>query len=147
MVGAENASLGFPEVTLPVIPGMEGCRWTFRKVNSANYLNILNLLLTGKFVKAKGSVGWLTDFAGTMDASIKMAWDFASGGNHDLKKRELNEGIITDVPKELAGLDIEDISLVEARKVILAKHSGSFMSSKLCKKGVIGTAYVKTWLV
>lgn len=165
LVAEENAALGFPEVTLPVIPGMEGTHWPFRKVKSGNYQELLNLLLTGKFVKAKDSVGWLTDYSGTLEESIKTAWNIASGSNHGLKKREVNEGKIADIPNELAGLNNDDEGLVEARKAILdciqnscnatladaisiqSKHSGNFMTTKLCKKGAIGTAYTKTWLV
>lgn len=165
LVAEENAALGLPEVTLPVIPGMEGTHWPFRKVKSGNYQDLLRLILTGKYVKAKDSVGWLTDYSGTLESSIKMAWNLASGDNHGLTKREVNENKISDIPSELAGLNNDDLALVEARKAILScvqdscnatladsisiqsKHSGNFMTTKLCKKGVIGTAYTKTWLV
>ena len=31
LVAVDDAALGMPEVTLPVVPGMEGCHWPFRK--------------------------------------------------------------------------------------------------------------------
>lgn len=166
LVAEENAALGLPEVTLPVIPGMEGCHWPLRKMKSDNYQDFLRFILSGKPVKAKQSVGWLTDYAGTMEDSIKMAWKIASGGNHGLKKRELNEKSITDIPSEIGGLEnTDDVTLTESRKAIhdcvlnsckatleeaisvQAKFSGEFMTSKLCKKGVVGSAYLKTWQV
>lgn len=166
LVAEENASLGMPEVTLPVIPGMEGCHWPLRKMNSANYKDFLHFILSGKSIKAKDSVGWLTDYAGNMEDSIKMAWKLASGANHGFKKRELNEKSISDIPTEISGLaNTEDETISEARKAIMsciqnsckatladaisiqAKHSGDFMTTKLCKKGVVGSAYMKTWKV
>ncbi|MBI5539869.1 MAG: enoyl-CoA hydratase/isomerase family protein [Bacteroidia bacterium] len=166
LIAEENSSLGMPEVTLPVIPGMEGCHWPLRKMNSANYKDFLHFILSGKSVKAKDSVGWLTDYAGNMEQSIKMAWKLASGTDHGLKKRELNEKSISDIPTEVSGLaNTEDETITEARKAIMAciqnsckatladaisvqaKHSGDFMTTKLCKKGVVGSAYTKTWKV
>jgi len=166
LVAEENANLGMPEVTLPVIPGMEGCHWPLRKLKADNYKNFLKFILSGKSVKAKDSVGWLVDYAGTMEESIKMSWKLASGGDHGLKKREVNEKSITDIPTEIAGLEnTDDVTLTESRKAILnciqdsckatlsdaisvqAKFSGDFMTTKLCKKGVVGTAYMKTWQV
>ena len=166
LVAEENANLGRPEVTLPVIPGMEGCHWPLRKLKADNYKNFLKFILSGKSVKAKDSVGWLADYAGSMENSIKMAWKLASGGDHGLKKREVNENSITDIPDEITGLEnTDDAGLTEARKAILdcimnsckatlaeaisvqAKFSGDFMTTKLCKKGVVGNAYNKTWQV
>jgi enoyl-CoA hydratase/carnithine racemase len=166
IVAEENASLGMPEVTLPVIPGMEGCHWPLRKMNSTNYKDFLHFILSGKSVKSKDSVGWLIDYAGNMENSIKMAWKLASNADHGLKKRELNEKSISDIPTEVSGLaNTEDETITEARKAIMAciqnsckatlvdaisvqaKHSGDFMTTKLCKKGVVGSAYTKTWKV
>ena len=77
LVAEENANLGMPEVTLPVIPGMEGCHWPLRKMKSENYKDFMKFILSGKTVKAKDSVGWLVDYAGTMEDSIKMAMKIA----------------------------------------------------------------------
>jgi len=166
LVAEENAALGLPEVTLPVIPGMEGCHWPFRKMKAGNYNNLLRLILSGKPVKAKDAVGWLVDYAGSVEDSIKMTWNLASGENAGLDKRAVNENKISDIPNEIAGLEnTDDVNMTAARKALMeciqnscnatlteaisiqAKHSGEFMTTKLCKKGVIGTAYTKTWQV
>jgi len=166
VVAEENASLGMPEATLPVVPGMEGCHWPFRKVKPENYPDLLKLLLTGKPVRAKDCVGWLTDYAGNMEDSIKMAWKIASGGDHGLQKREVNEGKIDNVTKSMPQLEeLGDPVLEEGRKTILeaientcgaslddaisiqCKIAGNFMGSKLFKKGAIGSVYTKTWVV
>ncbi|MBE0646205.1 MAG: hypothetical protein IH596_00305 [Bacteroidales bacterium] len=166
LVADENASLGMPEVTLPVIPGMEGCHWPFRKASPDQYPKLLRLLLTGKSMKAKDSVGWLTDFAGPLEATIQTAWKLASGGDHGLKRREVVQGNLPNVTKEIPKLeDTDDPSLQEARKAIIdciesscnaplpeaisiqATLSGNFMTTSLFKKGVIGSAYMKTWKV
>lgn len=166
LLAEENASLGMPEVTLPVIPGMEGCHWPFRKVTPDKYPELLTLLLMGKPVRAKDSVGWLTDFTGPLEETIKMAWKIASGSGHGLKKREVIRERLINVTKDLPGMeDTDDQSLEEARKAIIgcirdscdlplsetlllqATISGNFMTTSLCKKGVIGSAYLKTWKV
>ena len=46
-----------PEVTLPVVPSMEGCHWNFRKVKTADWPKLITLLLSGKSVKAEDTVG------------------------------------------------------------------------------------------
>jgi enoyl-CoA hydratase/carnithine racemase len=166
LVAEENAVLGMPEVTLPVIPGMEGCHWPFRKVKPDNYMNLLRLLLTGKTVIAKESAGWLTDYTGSLESTIKMAWKIASGGDHGLKLRKVAEGNIKDVTKEMPKIEAsDDPGMEEARKAIInsiqnscnatlseaisiqSKLSGNFMTTTLFKKGAIGSAYSKTWQV
>lgn len=166
LVSEENASLGMPEVTLPVIPGMEFCHWPFRKVKPENYQNLFRLLLTGKPVKAKEAIGWLVDYAGTMEDSIKMAWKIAAGNKHGLKKREVIEDKLKNVPKEVPGLkDTGDAVMEYARKAIIdcvqnscsvtssealliqSKQASNFMTTKQFKKGAIGSAYTKTWVV
>ena len=47
LVAVEGADLGMPEVTLPVVPGMEGCHWPFRKTAPENWPKLLQLLLDG----------------------------------------------------------------------------------------------------
>ncbi|MFH1321348.1 MAG: hypothetical protein ABII90_11955 [Bacteroidota bacterium] len=165
LVAEGNAVLSMPEVTLPVVPGMEGCHWPFRKVKPEDYQNLLRLLLTGKPVRAKEAVGWLTDYAGTMEESIKMSWKIATGADHGLKKREVVEEKIENVLKEVPGLENGDASMEDTRKAIIesiqntcnvslseaisiqSKHAGNFMGTSQFKKGVIGTTYTKTWLV
>ncbi len=155
LVATDGAQLGMPEVTLPVIPGMEGCHWALRKAGSANYNKALQLLLTGKPVKAANGAGWLLDYAGSVEDALSTAWKIASGGDHGIALRKLEEGAFS-IPTEVAGIPATDASkaimdciqascgvpLSQALE-IQAKHSAGFMVSKLCNKGVIGSAAKK----
>jgi len=167
VVADEGASLGMPEVTLPVVPGMEGCHWPFRKTGSGNWPKLLQLLLTGRPVKAGDAAGWLIDYAGPMDDSLKMVWNIATDGDHGLKARGLEEGALSGIPKDVDAIvgPADDPSLAAARKAILdnildscgvklaealekqAKHSAGFMVSKPCLKGTVGGIYSKTMAV
>lgn len=166
LVAEKNAILGMPEVTLPVVPGMEGCHWPFRKAKPEDYHNLLKLLLTGKSVRAKDTTGWLTDYAGTMEDSIQMAWKIATGSDHGLQKRQVEEGKLDDVTKAMPELkDTGDALIEQGRKAILesiqntcnatlaeaisiqCKLSGNFMGTKEFRKGAIGIIYSKTWVV
>ncbi|OGU92223.1 MAG: hypothetical protein A2220_13860 [Ignavibacteria bacterium RIFOXYA2_FULL_35_10] len=162
LVSVDDANLGAPEVTLPVVPGMEMCHWTFRKVKPENWILLLRLLLSGKSVKASESVGWLTDYAGSIENAIKIAYDIALNDEKVLPKRILNEEKLTGIPTDMAWLPHSDDA---ARKAILdcvinscgvnlneaitiqSKHSAAFMTSKQCQNGFIGDEYTKTMLV
>ncbi len=165
VVSHDEASFGFPEVTLPVVPGMEGCHWPIRKAKAEDRARVLHMLLTGRTVKAKDATGWLIDFAGPSEEAIAMAYQVASGGDHGLVRRELvtsaMDGIpdVADLPpagslgSEAARQAILDCvkaacgaTLAEAAE-IQARHSSEFMTSKFCRKGVVGTEYTKTMLV
>ncbi len=159
---AENDSvLGMPEVTLPVIPGMEGCHWLFRKSSHEHWQNIVRLLLTGKSVPAKDAVGWLIDFAGPIDKAVQTAWLIVTEGNHALPMRKLNEQSLSAIPVDI-NLPTPDSPATEAaRKAIAdcitqscgtrladalevqAKHSAGFMRSRECREGMIGTEAAK----
>jgi enoyl-CoA hydratase/carnithine racemase len=163
LVAQSRADLGMPEVTLPVVPGMEGCHWPFRKTSSEHWPKLAKLLLSGASMKAKETVGWLADYAGPMDDSLRMAWNIATDGDHRLSPRQLETGALQGIPADASGIVTPAGPPLEAaRKAILdtvaascgaplsealdiqAKHSAGFMSSKHCRKGVIGTAYTKT---
>jgi len=161
LVAQGAADLGMPEVTLPVVPGMEGCHWPFRKTTSANWPKLVKLLASGRSMKAKETAGWLVDYAGPMDDALKMAWNIATDGDHGLSMRPLETGALKGIPTD-PGVPAGGPPIEAARKAILdnvvasceapladaldiqAKHSAGFMSSKYCHKGVIGTAYTKT---
>jgi enoyl-CoA hydratase/carnithine racemase len=166
LVSDENANLGMPEVTLPVVPGMEGCHWPFRKTDKSNYPKLLKLLLEGRFVKAKDTVGWLTDYAGTMEETIQTAWKIASDGDHKITMRKVEEGALKDIPKDLSDIkEAGDPAIEAARKAIIAtiqeslncslkdaltvqaKHCGGFMAGKECNKGKIGADFKKAMAV
>ena len=78
LLAVESASLGMPEVTLPVVPGMEGCHWPFRKADREHWPRLLEMLLTGRPVRAADAVGWLVDDAGDLEHTLKTAWSLAN---------------------------------------------------------------------
>ncbi len=84
LVAVDGAELGMPEVTLPVVPGMEGCHWPFRRTARKHWPRLLAMLLEGRPVEAAGTVGWLVDFAGGLDDALQIAYTVASGGDHGL---------------------------------------------------------------
>jgi enoyl-CoA hydratase/carnithine racemase len=165
LVTLDDVSLGMPEVTLPVVPGMEGCHWPLRKAAPDNWPKLLHLLLEGRQVKAKEATGWLVDYAGPMEDALKVAWQIATGGDHGISMRKVAEGPLDGVPKEISGLTPGDAATEAARKAILdnvisacgaslsdaldiqAKHSAGFMSGKFCQKGRIGAECKKTMSV
>ncbi|MCP4657153.1 MAG: enoyl-CoA hydratase/isomerase family protein, partial [bacterium] len=166
LVAVEDAALGMPEVTLPVVPGMEGCHWPFRKAGSADWPKLVALLLEGKPVKARDAVGWLVDHAGPIDDAIAVAFKIASGGDHGLSRRAVDEKALAAVTDKMPDLTAAGSPETEsARKAILdnvrtscgaplaeaitlqAKHSGGFMETPEFRGGAIGAIYQKTMLV
>ena len=162
LVSVEGASLGMPEVTLPVVPGMEGCHWLFRKTKPEDWQKLLKLLLDGKPVKAADGVGWLVNHASSLEKAIQHTWKTAVEGSK-ASIRKLEEGALKDFPKDACGLqDSGDPNVESGRKAIFecikascgaklaealdiqSKHSANFMSSKECQKGRIGSEFKKT---
>ena len=171
LVAVDGAVLGMPEVTLPVVPGMEGCHWPFRKANPAQWPKLVRLLLDGAPVKAKDAVDWLIDYAGPMHESLQTAWRLASGapGGYPagLPMRRLEAGMLSvkDIPADV-GVPVSDSPAKEAaRKAILdcirdscavplsealdvqARHSADFTASSFCREGSIGAERQKTMMV
>ena len=165
LIAVDDCSLGLPEVTLPVIPGMEGCHWPLRKMQVSDYPKFLEMLLTGKSVKAPKTVGWLTDFSGSINDCIQTAWKIANG-NQSIVKRQLKESAIENIASHIPTLgNSGEPSLEFSRKAIVecikescganladslgiqAKHTGNFMVTEQMKRGVIGTIYAKTYKV
>lgn len=166
LVAVADADLGMPEVTLPVIPGMEGCHWPFRKSRSRDWPKLMKLLLDGRFVKAKETQGWLIDHAGALEECLETVWEIATGGDHGLEKRKVEAGPLKGLPTEISGLETaRDSALESARRAIFqtirdacgaslekaldiqANHSAEFMVGPLCQKGAIGGEYQKTMRV
>ncbi|UCG60819.1 MAG: hypothetical protein JSV52_10860 [Candidatus Zixiibacteriota bacterium] len=158
LVCVEDSALGMPEVTLPVVPGMEGCHWPFRKARSEDWPKLLNLLLGGRPVTAKDAVGWLIDFAGPMDESLLTVWKIASeAGKGPVPQRKVVTDALKNVPTETNLPPSGNPAIEAARKAIMdcvqqscgnslsdalavqAKHSAGFMSSSFCRGGMIGT--------
>ncbi|HEX5030023.1 MAG TPA: enoyl-CoA hydratase-related protein [Candidatus Eisenbacteria bacterium] len=161
LVAVEDASLGFPEVTLPVVPGMEGCHWPFRKAPRDSWPRIAALLLGGAPVKAKSAVGWLLDAAAPMESALATAWGLAMG-TAAAKRRPLEQGALSGVPRGVAGLPPAEAGTAAARAAIAdcvqrscevplaealrvqSEASGAFMSSKECRSGRVGLEYART---
>ncbi len=162
-VSQEDADLGMPEVTLPVVPGMEGCHWPFRKIGPDHRGKVLNLLMEGRPVKAKNAVGWLVDFAGPLEETIRTAWKIVSTRDHGLPLRRVETGALKDLPEGASSPSGPgDAATVAARNAIFetvrsacglplsealdrqARESARFMTSRPCRKGAIGTAARKT---
>ena len=165
LVAVEDAVLGMPEVTLPVVPGMEGCHWPFRKADRAQWPKLVRMLLTGAPVKAKDAVDWLIDYSGPMQESLAMVWSLASGGASGVPMRELDEGILQGIPVDV-GVSVSDSPATEAAKTAImhsikdscgvalsealdvqAKHSADFTVTSFCREGSIGAEYLKTMMV
>lgn len=153
LVAVEGADLGWPEVTLPVVPGMEGCHWPFRKARREDWPRLLAMLLSGRPVKAAEARGWLVDFAGPLDDAIRAAWRFAGGEG---KAREVEAGRLEGVPSDVPGLPEAGPATAAARKAILdtvarscavglsealaiqADLAADFLASKECRQGAVG---------
>lgn len=163
VVATDSSDLGMPEVTLPVIPGMEGCHWSYRKADPKDWPKLTRLLLDGKSVKAKDAVGWLIDYSGSTDDAIKTAWSIAKGADHKIKARRLDDSALKNAPGDISNLSESDNPAIKSgRSAILdcirascgatlaeaiavqAKHSAEFMTSTPCLKGKIGQEYKKT---
>ena len=146
-----------PEVTLPVVPGMEGCHWPFRKARVGDRPKLLDVLLSGRPVDAEAAVGWLIDFAGSTEESLRMAWQIATEGEQGpIPRRTVIEEALKEIPQEINLPDTGNPATGAARKAIMdciqescgsslsealtvqARHSAGFMSSRFCREGVIG---------
>lgn len=163
LIAHDGASVGMPEVGVPVVPGMEGCHWPFRKAAKEDWPRLLGALLTGQAVKAQDAVGWWIDYAGPMADALKTAWAVASGGQHALTCRGVETGALQGVPTDVADLPEADSPATEAtRKAIVecvqascgvplaealdvqAKISSEFLCGPIAKKGSVGQEYAKT---
>jgi enoyl-CoA hydratase/carnithine racemase len=166
LVALEGSDLGMPEVTLPVVPGMEGCHWPFRKSSSDDWPKLIRLLLTGRSVKAGEAVGWLVDYAGPLDSALKTAWKIASNGDHGIQERKVETKALKGLPAEVGEIPVAAGPATEAaRQAIMenirsscgtalpeaidvqAKHSALFMLTPHCQGGRIGADYKRTTFV
>jgi enoyl-CoA hydratase/carnithine racemase len=166
VVAVDTAQVGMPEVTLPVVPGMEGCHWTFRKATPEQRPRLLHLMLSGRPVRATDAVGWLLDYAGPMDKTLSTAWSLASSKDAGVPIRRLDESVLEGVPTNISDLPAAGSPAAEAaRKAIVdtvqascgatladalaiqAAHSARFMVSETCTRGAIGAEFSKTMRV
>lgn len=162
LVTIKGAALGMPEVTLPVVPGMEGCHWPFRKASPDDWPNLAKLLLDGSAVAAEETTGWLADYVGSLDEALEVAWKIVSEGDHGLSMRAVEEGALTGLPADVSAPVSGEPATESARKAIWqsvldscgttvqealtvqAKHSAGFMAGRECRRGAIGAAFTKT---
>jgi len=162
LVATEGVSLGMPEVTLPVVPGMEGCHWPFRKAGQAEWPKLVGLLLGGRPVKAEQAVGWLIDYAGPLDEALKVVWKIATEGDSGVARRAVADGALKGVPTD-AGLPASGDPATEAARTaimgsiqgacgatladaleIQTRHSAEFMTTSFCRKGRVGAEFART---
>ncbi len=163
LVAVDSAQLGMPEVTLPVVPGMEGCHWPFRRSRPEDRPRLLRMLVGGAPVRAGEAVGWLADYAGSLEDTLAMAWTMATGGKDAPGRRPLETGVLEDVPLEVAGLSLDGGPTGEAavRAIVecvqgacgaplaealerQARHAAGFLAGPACRRGRVGSEYAKT---
>jgi len=154
VVAERDTQLGLPEVTLPVVPGMDGTHILFRRAKEADWSRVAQLLMTGKAVKAADAVGWLCDRVGTTDEALAQTWGLAMNGSapeRSLRREslKLSAGLfeaveastgaagrqaIAESARDCVGIDYETALERQAR------HSAGFMIGEACRKGAVGSA-------
>jgi enoyl-CoA hydratase/carnithine racemase len=157
LVAVEDARLGWPEVTLPVLPGMEGGHWPFRRAPREHRPRLLRMLLTGETVRARDALGWLVDHAGPMDQALRSAWTLAMAGERAVPRRALESGRIEGVTADTAGIPepggeaeaqvrraflacIDEACRANAAEAleVQARHAAAFLASPACRAGRVG---------
>ena len=157
VVAVDEARFGWPEVALPVVPGMEGCHWPFRRAQAEHWGHLLHALLSGEPVRARDGIGWLIDAAEPMDNALHTAWAIASGARHGITRRGLETRALSGVPSSVSGLAPADDPLTEtARAAIVqcvkqscgttaaealtlqARLAAEFLASQACRQGRVG---------
>ena len=156
LVAVDDARLGWPEVTLPVVPGMEGCHWPLRRGKREHWPRLVRMLLTGEAVKARDAVGWLADAAAPMDEALRTVWALANGRG-GLPRRPLERGELSGVPADAAGIEPADSPGVAAGRGAIvacmtaacavdaqealplqARLAAEFLASSACREGRVG---------
>lgn len=118
------------------------------------------MLLEGKQIKAKETVGWLTDYSGNLEDCLRKAWQVMEKGTEVLPLRMVEE-------KSLGNISFEEKIFTNANGMaesvraiakcieescratlsdavtVQAKLSADFMLSKSCRKGKVGIEYDK----
>ncbi len=167
LVAVDGVRFGWPEVTLPVVPGMEACHWPLRRTDAEGRRRVLEMLLTGRPVKAEDARGWLVDHSGPMDDALAAAWRLASAGaGGDDGRRPVEEGPLEGLGALVPSVDDADSPAMEAgREAILAcvqaatdvgvdealdlqaRIAADFLAGPVCRKGAVGSEYAKTMKV
>lgn len=151
----DETVIAMPEVTIPVVPGMEGCHWAIRKADAEGRQRLIAMLLDGKQVKAKDTQGWMVDYAGPLESGLKKAWEIMDIGTAAMPMRKVEAsslnlklngaaGTAQDARKYIADCIEAACNAPLADAItIQAKHSAGFMTGKLCRKGRVGSEYDK----
>ncbi len=164
LVAVEDAQLGMPEVTLPVVPGMEGCHWAFRRTEVSDWPKIVHMLLTGTLLPARKAVPWLVDAASPLESALQTAWSIATGGTHGITRRKFEKHALPQLPSEM-NFSGNGSALDAARRAVMntirescacsidqaiavqAKCSAEFMVSDFCRSGRIGQEFTRVMTV
>jgi enoyl-CoA hydratase/carnithine racemase len=166
VVAVDDARFGWPEVNLPVVPGMEGCHWPFRRTKPEHWPRLTHALLSGELVRARDGVGWLLDVAEPMEKALATAWGLASGTREGIARRGLETAPLTGVPTTVASVPPADDPLVEAGRAgivtckaqscaktaaealpLQARLAAEFLASKACRDGRVGAEYSRVMAV
>jgi len=152
VLSVDTAQLAFPEVKLPVVPGMGGCDLPFRRTAQENWPKITRMLLTGDPIRAKDAVGWLIDFSGPIEEVIGKAWGIVNS-TETLPLRKLETAALSPLPTLPHNLPPgNDAARKEVWNTIhgtccvklgdvLDRRAGlvaTFICGKQCSKGQIG---------
>lgn len=162
LIAPKSVKFAMPEVTLPVIPGMEGCHWAFRKTDNTNRSKMFELLMSGNQINASQALGVLVDYTGTFDECLQLTKKILADGEAILPKRKVVESAMPEIIAELDSFNWSTIpNVFAAQKEIAdcvkascatsidealnvqAKISAKFMSGQLFRKGKIGAEYDK----
>jgi enoyl-CoA hydratase/carnithine racemase len=166
LVAVEDARFGWPEVTLPVVPGMEACHWPLRRAAAEDRGRILEMLLTGRPVRARDAVGWLVDVAAPLDEALAASWALATGAETEVPRRPLEtrgiSGILgespalaeADGPSTAAGreairlcVDASCCADLDEALEIQARHAAEFLAGDAIRQGAVGAEYARTMRV
>jgi len=140
LVAVDDAVMGFPEVTLPVVPGMEGCHWPFRRTDGEGHAKLMQMLLSGRFVQGEEAAGWLVDAVGSMDECLPLVWSMATGGDHGVARRPLEgEPAVEAARKAIVDCVQGSCAATLAEAVdVQSRHSADFMVTDACRRGRVG---------
>jgi enoyl-CoA hydratase/carnithine racemase/3-hydroxyacyl-CoA dehydrogenase len=163
LLATDETSLGLPEVTLPVVPGMEGCHWPYRRVEAEHWPRLASLMLDGRPVRGGAAEGWLIDRAGSVEEMVSTAWAIASGGEHGVERRPLAAGSLDSLSRVVEAPEPTGDSAVDAAREAIwdtviastgatldealevqSRCSAAFFASSACRRGIVGTLWRKT---
>ncbi len=161
VVAADDVRFGWPEVTLPVVPGMEACHWPYRRAPREQWGRITHMLMSGEPVRAKDAAGWLIDGAAPLNEAIAMAWALATGEGGPAK-RALETAALEGVPVTVASVAAADTPATEAGRKAIAQCiaescelpadealtlqallAAEFLNSKACREGRVGAEWAR----